>query len=315
MTTELARIDPEDVTVPDVADVKAALAHYLVTGDVSRMPGEHRLALYYEICRSIHINPLQAGLDGTPQEIDDLSVQAPGLALRAFLQGCVKIGWQADEGANHVGHAAAPLLLGWYNSSTMVAECNSMDDVVIGEIRRAREVGFKGIYNVIAVACIACGAARWARHPGKRGYTPLRCLPCAGRRTIAQNTLSKPGVPRPDISERQRGSKNPNWRGGRKVVGVRAGKRGAYMSVFIGLDHPLSSMATKAGYVMEHRLVLAVALGRPLAGWEQVHHRNGIKDDNRLENLELWKLSQPAGIRQADYHCPGCRCEEPDGHV
>lgn len=57
MTTELARIDPEDVTVPDVADVKAALAHYLVTGDVSRMPGEHRLALYYEICRSIHINP------------------------------------------------------------------------------------------------------------------------------------------------------------------------------------------------------------------------------------------------------------------
>lgn len=57
---------------------------------------------------------------------------------------------------------------------------------------------------------------------------------------------------------------------------------------------------SKKGHIFEHTFIMSQHLGRPLRKGESVHHKNGIRYDNTIENLELWHKGQPAGQRLED---------------
>lgn len=57
---------------------------------------------------------------------------------------------------------------------------------------------------------------------------------------------------------------------------------------------------TGTKWMFEHRVVMAAFLGRALLPEETVHHKNGQRDDNRLQNLELWASRHPSGQRVND---------------
>lgn len=115
-----------------------------------------------------------------------------------------------------------------------------------------------------------------------------------GAETIAR-ILRESGV-EPESGPRT-GPDSPGWKGGR----VRTG--GGYIGVYVDRDDPLRVMATRDGYVPEHRLVMARALGRPLEKHETVHHLNGIRDDNRLENLQLRSGRHGKGVSMRCLDC------------
>lgn len=131
----------------------------------------------------------------------------------------------------------------------------------VGEIRNARAINKSGASRFIWVRCPVCHKERWQNYSyflkseyERRG----RCASCASR----------------EINSK-------------RFLGNRRKEKSGYVSVSLKREDFFSPMTNKQGRVKEHRLVMAKHLGRCLLPWEVVHHKNGVKDDNRIENLEL----------------------------
>lgn len=137
--------------------------------------------------------------------------------------------------------------------------------MILGEIRKAKELGRKGTGHYTWAACIDCGKKRWVLVNKYKESRNLRCGHCAC-------LISAP-------LKVKKGSNHPNWKGGR-YLSVHG-----YIEVRVDVDSLFYPMARTGQRVYEHRLVMAQKLGRCLNSCEIVHHLNGIRTDNRQENL------------------------------
>lgn len=118
--------------------------------------------------------------------------------------------------------------------------------------------------------CVVCGVTfPQTRSPSTARKTCSRECLLAGRATHMAKTWAVGAMRQPDRRGMGKGAQNPNWKGGTPVVN-------GYRRVRVN-----------GAYVREHRLVMERHIGRPLLPHEVVHHRNGDKLDNRIENLEL----------------------------
>lgn len=117
--------------------------------------------------------------------------------------------------------------------------------------------------------------------------------------TVNKDLIAGGGRTRSQLGEKRnmRGAANPSWKGGHHLTVT------GYRMVWVGDDDSNSDMRGYKNFVLEHRLVMARALGRPLLRTETVHHINGDRLDNRIENLQLRSGQHGQGSRMRCHDC------------
>ncbi len=126
-----------------------------------------------------------------------------------------------------------------------------------------RELNSGRVRRTVLITCGKCGKDRWLhfdnliRHRRKPTFSGL-CQECWWNLTWVEKNRDHPLKYKPN--------------------------KNGYMVTYVGKHHPL---AWKNGNIYEHRLVMSEHLGRPLETWETVHHKDGNKINNALDNLEL----------------------------
>lgn len=132
----------------------------------------------------------------------------------------------------------------------------------------------------------------WSRRDEQ--HVPVRCGRCGQEHIAHAANIRKKTYTGLCRSCLHTGPTSTTWRGGRVT-------KTGYIYVKVYPGHPFyDTMANSLGYIAEHRLVMAEHLGHPLDENDLVHHRNGDKTDNRIENLELFVSKNDLGKKRQE---------------
>jgi Zn ribbon nucleic-acid-binding protein len=156
------------------------------------------------------------------------------------------------------------------------------DEPEIGDIVLAEDIGIIGTNRYIWASCPRCGFTRWvqltrykARSIKRRGL----CIKCGKISKHSDKSVLSKHIP------------SKGW------------LEGGYRCVSIPKDDFYYPMAKRNGQIKEHRLVMAQKLGRLLQPWEYVHHINGDRSDNRIENLLLTVKNEHPTLDHISQNC------------
>lgn len=161
---------------------------------------------------------------------------------------------------------------------------SSAEDIVASLNAAERLHSYRQMNSLAWSACLTCKAIFLHYRKDVANYCSRPCCGMA-KDWLKNHSANGKGKKRP--GKGLAGEKNPAWKGGVTYF-KRKGKYADQSIKYVRCPAHMMSMARKDGYVMAHRLAVALEIGRPLTRQECVHHINHDATDNRLENLMLF---------------------------
>lgn len=189
-----------------------------------------------------------------------------------------------------------------YNYFECVCDCGNIKTIRKSHLSNIKSCGCKKAELVSSTKRISIEGQKFGiltaiervYNPKNNSYSDWNCICECGNSVVVSTGTLRAGKQKSCgcgtyIRKSSKGENHHNWKGG-----IHKTPQGYNKVIYYDPDNG------KRISIFQHRKVMSDFIGRDLTDDENVHHINGVRDDNRIENLELWNTTQPSGQRIED---------------